>query len=120
MNLGYHFNGADKHEYLLGPQNWLNRIAQARYFITNSFHGTVFSILYKKDFFVVPNQKEIGLNARFIELLESLELDDRLIYSREDLDDKINKKSDFKNAYRLLGARKEHSLDYIKKAIEHD
>jgi hypothetical protein len=120
INLGYHFNGADKNEYLKGPENWLNRIAQAKFFITNSFHGTVFSILYKKDFFVVPNQDQVGLNARFVELLTSLELDDRLIYSRDDLDEQINKKSDFDNAYRLLEARRETSLEYIKKAIEHD
>lgn len=120
VNLGYHFSGADKHEYLLGPQNWLNRIAQSRYFITNSFHGTVFSVLYKKDFFVVPNQNEQGLNARFTELLESIELDDRLIYSQEDLDRKINIDLDFNKAYRLLKTRREQSLYYIKKAIGND
>lgn len=118
INLGFHFKGANKNEYLLGPENWLNRIAQAKYFITNSFHGTVFSILYKKDFLVVPNKQQIGLNARFVELLQSLELDDRLIYSEEDLDAKIDNTSDFNNAYKLLEERKKKSTNFIKEAIK--
>jgi hypothetical protein len=118
VNLGYHFNGADKNEYLFGPENWLNRIAQAKYVITNSFHGTVFSILYKKSFFVVPNQKLTGLNARFEELLDSLELNNRLIKSQYDLDKQTNKIPDFDNAYRLLELRRKNSYKFIKDSIK--
>ncbi len=118
VNLGYHFKGADKHEYLLGPENWLNRIAQAKYFITNSFHGTVFSILFKKDFLVVPNQKEPALNARFMELLESLDMNSRLVYSINDIDKIIDSKLNFKNSYQLLEERRKQSINYIKEAIE--
>jgi len=120
INLGYHFNGADRQEYIKGPGNWLNRIEQSNYFITNSFHGTVFSILYKKEFFVVPNQNQLGLNARFIELLESLKLNSRLIHSKHEIDTLLHSKLVFENAYLLLKERKKQSLKYIKETIEND
>ena len=120
INLGYHYKGADKQEYLKGPENWLDRIADATYFITNSFHGTVFSIVYKKDFFVVPNQNPSlkGLNARFEELLISLKLEERLVYSTNDI--KVDEKINFKEAYSLLEKRKEKSIEFILNSIRED
>lgn len=119
INLGYHFNGANKNEYIYGPQNWLNRMQQASFIITNSFHGTVFSILFKKQFLVVPNQSEIasGLNARFKELLESLQLNDRLIYSKEEIDEKVAKPVAFSKAFELLELRRAKSIQFIENAI---
>lgn len=120
VNLGYHYKGADKQEYLLGPGNWLDRIYESAYFITNSFHGTVFSIIYQKDFFVVPNQNPLqeGLNARFEELLKSLELDDRLVYSSADIKTVKDKKIDYVKAYKLLETRKEKSIRFIREVIK--
>ncbi|WP_165177360.1 polysaccharide pyruvyl transferase family protein [Desulfovibrio sp. ZJ369] len=34
----------------LAPEQWLNLIRNARYVITNSFHGMCFSLIFKKDF----------------------------------------------------------------------
>lgn len=120
INLGYHFKEADVQEYIYGPGNWLNRIEQAKYIITNSFHGTVFSILYKKSFFVVPNQNQMRLNARFTELLNSLKLDSHLIISETDIDNKIYNETEFKQAFELLEERRESSLSYLEKAIKDD
>ncbi len=119
VNLGYHFGGADIQEYIYGPENWLNRISSASYIITNSFHGTVFSVLYKKVFFVIPNQDVAhkGLNARFTELLESLYLDERLVSNLNDIDLLINKGIDYTKAFDLLEKRKEESTGFIRQSI---
>ena len=62
---------------------WLQGFWKAKYVITDSFHGTVFSIIFNKPFIVIAN-KGRGL-SRFTSLLNKFELKDRLIYSFEDL-----------------------------------
>lgn len=58
------------------PQ-WLASFRKARYVITDSFHGCVFSIIFRKDFAVIIN-KERG-SDRFTSLLHILELENRII-----------------------------------------
>lgn len=65
---------------LCGPGDFLSYIRDAEYVITNSFHGTVFSILYHKNFITVANNKR---NSRMEELLDYIGLKDHLIYNNE-------------------------------------
>ena len=41
----------------LSVQNWVNSIANAGFVITDSFHATVFSLLFKRNFLVLPPPK---------------------------------------------------------------
>ncbi len=56
---------------------WLAAFRDTKYVITDSFHGTVFSIIFEKDFWTIGNTDR-GL-ARFSSLLRSFSLDERLI-----------------------------------------
>ena len=58
-------------------ETWLADIAHASFVITNSFHGTVFSILFEKNFLSVKNSQR-G-TSRFSSLLNSVGLQDRLL-----------------------------------------
>ncbi|HEY5592058.1 MAG TPA: polysaccharide pyruvyl transferase family protein [Paludibacter sp.] len=64
-------------------ESWLNGFKTSKYVITDSFHGTVFSILFHVPFIVCGNKKR-GM-ARFISLLQKFGLENRLIYSDNDL-----------------------------------
>jgi len=55
----------------------------AKFVVTDSFHGTVFSLMFNKPFISIVN-KGRGL-TRFTSLLKLFKLDERLIYSYEDL-----------------------------------
>lgn len=61
----------------LSPSSFLSYLVNASYVITSSFHGTVFSILYSKNFNVVGN----GTHGddRVLSLLEKLNLKSRFI-----------------------------------------
>ncbi|MDH0057958.1 polysaccharide pyruvyl transferase family protein [Stutzerimonas stutzeri] len=59
------------------PRDWLAGFANAKYVLTDSFHGCVFSIIFNKPFIALGNY-ERGL-SRFDSLLRSLDLVDRLI-----------------------------------------
>lgn len=60
-------------------EDWIAMINNSKAIITNSFHGTVFSILSHTPFLVVlPTKKNIGMNDRFFTLLTKLGLEDRI------------------------------------------
>ena len=61
----------------IGPIEWIQRIKDSRFFITDSFHGTVFCILYHVPFVALCNS-ERGAD-RFSSLLNTLNLSNRLI-----------------------------------------
>ena len=61
---------------------WLNLIKNAKYVITDSFHGSVFSIIYKKQF-VTLTTKTRG-NERLDSLMKIIN-NNRLIYDRNNL-----------------------------------
>lgn len=56
---------------------WLSYFRDAAFVVTDSFHGTVFSIIFNKDFYVFGNEKR-G-NSRFDSLLETFNLKDRMV-----------------------------------------
>ncbi len=56
---------------------WLSFFRDAAFVVTDSFHGTAFSIIFNKDFYVFGNEKR-G-NSRFDSLLETFDLKDRMV-----------------------------------------
>jgi len=60
---------------------WLRSFMDAEWVITDSFHGTVFSIIFNKPFYVLLN-KERG-TARFMSLLKMFRLEDRIIQNSD-------------------------------------
>lgn len=75
-----------------GVTAWLRAFMDARMTIVDSFHGTVFSILFNKPFWVIGN-KDRGL-SRFYSLLQEFGLERRLTTVEElsemNLDDPID------------------------------
>ena len=63
------------------PELFLNYIINAEYIVTTSFHGTVFSILFKKNFNIISLNKSVS--ERMVNLLSVLELTDRLITNNQ-------------------------------------
>lgn len=59
------------------PEKWLSAFRDAAFVVTDSFHGTVFSIIYRKDFIAIGNLSR-G-NARFESLLNLTGLESRMI-----------------------------------------
>lgn len=60
----------------IGPDEWLYLLHNARYIFTNSFHGTAFSINYKKDFFVEFSSLT---NSRLEQIIGDLKLENRIV-----------------------------------------
>ena len=74
----------------MGPKEFLEFIYHSDFVITNSFHGTVFSLIFKKQFYSVYDE-----DARKDNLLEKMGLSDRHIRDFKDMD--LNQIIDYSN-----------------------
>lgn len=105
--LKVHFFSA--HEKLtLSVEEWLCNFRDASFVVTDSFHGTVFSIIFEKDFIVFPNN-ERGKD-RFVSLLSELGLLDRIYNNINNYEDTIQ----WEKVNKRLLSMKQHSLCYLK------
>lgn len=66
------------------PAKWLKGFQDAKFVVTDSFHGTVFSILFNIPFISIGN-KDRGM-ARFESLLKMFGLEDRLVSNIDNFD----------------------------------
>lgn len=92
---------------------WLKSFNDAKFIITDSFHGTVFAIIFNRPFIVVGN-KERGL-ARFTSLLRLFKLEDRLVDSAEEAMKIVDAPIDWKRVNSIKLREKEGSLLSKKK-----
>lgn len=68
----------------ISVSDWLCKIARADFVFTNSFHGTVFAILFHKPFVsLLLRGRMSGMNERLLSLLAKLGLSDRAVYADE-------------------------------------
>ncbi|MCX5590208.1 polysaccharide pyruvyl transferase family protein [Alcaligenes endophyticus] len=71
-------------------EDWITGFAQSSLVITDSFHGTVFAIMFNKPFISLINNSRGA--SRFYSLLSSTDLEDRLIsnYDEQMIDSLLN------------------------------
>ena len=94
-----------------GPDRFLSFIKNAECVVTNSFHGTAFSVIYQKDFITVPHSTR---GKRMEDLLDKLGLSYRL-YGEEGFS--INKIIDYNDVNERLKKQVEHSREYLALAL---
>ncbi|MGL4519399.1 MAG: polysaccharide pyruvyl transferase family protein [Phocaeicola sp.] len=98
------------------PSEWIRGFMDAEYVVTDSFHGTVFAIIFNKPFVAIAN-KNRGL-TRFTSLLKIFNLEDRLIFSPEDLTDElIHKPIDYDRVNAIRQEWIAKSMNFLKNAL---
>lgn len=93
----------------IGPREFLGLIKNAEAVLTSSFHGTVFSIIYEKNFMSILPTKTGG---RIKDLLCKLDLKERIAVTPANIDELTNK-IDYDNVNEKLSFLKEKSYDYL-------
>lgn len=107
----------NKDSYIMpGVEQWLRSFRDAKFVVTDSFHGTVFSIIFNKPFISIGN-KSRGL-ARFTSLLSMFGLEDRLVTSIEDVtEDLVKKEIDWASVNAKIKSEQKRSLNYLNKYL---
>lgn len=112
---------ADETPYDVGPCEFLNLIRNAEYVCTDSFHGTVFSLINNKNFYVFRryNKKsKVSTNSRLESLLGIVELKERLLEGTENIEDVIKMTIDYNKVNSKLESFRNESKEFLKKALK--
>lgn len=91
----------------VGPIEFVNLFNDAEYIVTNSFHGTVFSIIFEKNFNCIPYK---GTEGRMLSVLELLNLTSA---TREEVVE-LN----YKKANEIIKKEREKAKNYMADALE--
>lgn len=101
--------------YTYDPAEVLYTIQHAEYVLTDSFHGSVFSILFHKNFYVFTrNEGNINMNSRIETLMEKFELVDRVFNGGN----KIISLKQWEKSDSILGKEREKAKKYLYEALE--
>ena len=97
-----------------GPAEFLHLFAHAELVITNSFHGTAFSINFQRDFYtVLPLRKKN--NSRQLSLLQLVNLTERMLVENSPMPTNIH--VDYEQVNALLQDERKKSVNFLKEAI---
>lgn len=97
-----------------GPSEFLTLFDKAGFVVTNSFHGTAFSINFGKQFYtVIPKGK--SNNSRQQSILKLFRCEDRMIVEGSVMPEL--RPMDFATVLSCLDIERDKSMNYLKKAI---
>lgn len=100
------------------PAIWLRGFQDAEFVITDSFHGTVFSILHNIPFIAIGNVRR-GL-SRFESLLQMFGLEDRLLleYNNEKVNEILNNEIDWSKVNLKLESERTRAMNFLNKYLK--
>lgn len=95
---------------------WLYLIKNSEFIVTDSFHCTVFSIIFNKKFIVLSNPNR-GL-TRIENLLSLIKREDRLFCNLDDIDGKVLRDDfDFTEINGIMERERQKSLGFLKESL---
>lgn len=98
-----------------GPAEFLALFSQASYVVSTSFHGVVFSLIYRKEFQALG----LGANAtRVTDLLADLGIDGRYAAAgEENLEPDLKQPLAYPRIQRKLDALRQQSIDFLEASL---
>lgn len=113
-------NFGDEAPYYVDPNNFVKYISKATYVCTDSFHCSVFSIIFHRQFmtfyrFAVGTKG--SRNSRIDSLFQILGIERKRIYEGE-ICNSIERPIDYKSVDYKLSMLREESINFLKEALE--
>ena len=94
---------------------WVRAFADARFVVTDSFHGTAFAIIMNTPFVAIANP---GRGAtRFDTLLGTVGLSDRLVSSAEEAKLTASRAIEWDRVNKVLERKRGEGIDYLRSAL---
>lgn len=104
--------------YDVGPQEFINFIRNAEYVFTDSFHGCVFSMLYKKQFMVFKRYSDKSIsskNSRIESFCENYDLHSRCYNGDINA---VDNEIDYAHVLDKVEQHRQKSLAFLDKALK--
>ena len=100
-----------KMAYNTGVDEFLGLVNNAEYVITNSYHGAIFAMQFRREYYVFSRS---GCSNKIKVLLENVGLQDRMLDSSHCEE---QKKIDYDDVWRRIAVRRIDSIAYLKEAL---
>ena len=119
---GYAIYGAGEYNKIysgltvnLTPFQWIGMFREAEFVFTGTFHGTVFSLLNRKQFacFLSNKSRKEKVGA----LLKGFGMQDRIMGKKEDLPALLERKIDYIKVSQEIDRQKKAGISYLKRSI---
>ena len=94
----------------VGPREFLSLIKHAEFVVTDSFHGTAFSVIFNKDFYTIPYK---GTESRFYDLLDLLDMRGRIIDSQDMMQNLVQ--IDYTSVNEKIKEQQQKAVNYFDK-----
>lgn len=107
---------ADKNLMKRGPFDWLKLLANASYVITNTFHGTVFSILLQKRFAVEMHPK---MENKTVTLVSDFNVKNR-VFEGSGLADILESCTNYEASLDEANRQRENAYSFLQHSLEND
>lgn len=111
--LSYRIYGAGN-DVELTVEEWLATLRDAEYIVTDSFHGSIFSIIFRKEFSVIINRDRGA--SRFVSLLGKFNLLNRTIIDAK-RGEVLTEPIDWQTVDVSLQSWRERSVKFLKQAL---
>lgn len=102
------------------PFECLAYFKYADYIITDTFHGTIFSIIFKKQFSTLIRTSDsvgYGNEEKLTFLLEKMKLENRAMYDIERLHENYNNIIDYTETFDVLTTEKNKTIKYLSENL---
>ena len=112
-----HYSMNDTNMSSASPEKFLALLANAEFVITNSFHATVLSLIFKRQFFTVEKgEASSSYNSRLFNLLSDYNLEERIVSEFNDYPIITDEK--FLNVEQRRQEYSIQSMAFLKKSLE--
>lgn len=102
------------------PFEVLSYFKNADGIITDTFHGTIFSIITKRKFATVIRKSHgtsYGNEEKLSDLLRRMKLSNRVTFEINDIEKLLNEEIDYSETFKVLEVEREKTKEYLKKNI---
>ena len=91
-------------------------MSEATYVVTDSFHGTAFSINFNRPFSTLVNPVS-NMNTRVMSILEITQLKDRIIYDNGSRQMPTSLQIDYLPVNKIIEEWRNKSIEFLQKAL---
>lgn len=120
ISMGAKYDFCD--EYLCcSPLEIFSYFEKADYIITDTFHGTIFSVITHRPFATIIRYSEqfgYGNEKKLKDLLERLDLKDRELTDYSNLESLLTRSIDYTSIDDLLTNERNRSIEYLRECLE--
>ena len=111
----FHITRSGKLVYLPNQYDFLNLFKNANYVLTDSFHATVFSIIFNRNFIDILPENNTG--TRIESILRLFKINNKILNSFEDFNS-IDYEIEWNSVNKIMKSEREKSVELLKEAIE--